>query len=135
MKSKTTTIRQKVTINAPPEKVYNAYTDPEVHSSFTGAKATNVARAGGKMTAWDNYITAKNLKLVKGRRIVQEWKDADWPEGYPPSILDIRLKKKGNGTELLMVQSNIPTSVAKAHESGWKEFYWNPMNKYFARHK
>ena len=118
MEMKTGTIRQKVVIAATPEKVYEAYMDSRIHSRFTGSKATVSPRVGGRMTAWDGYITGKNLELVKGRRIVQEWSTSEWPEGYPPSILTITLRRSGNGTELTMVHSKVPRSQLKEYLEG-----------------
>ena len=82
MKLKTTTITQKVVIPASPEEVYDAFMDAKKHSAFTGAKATSDAKVGGEFSAWDGYITGKNLELEKGKRIVQEWITTEWPEGY-----------------------------------------------------
>ena len=91
----TRTIKQTVTLPATPEDVYDALIDPEKHSEFTGAAATCDARVGGAFTAWDEYITGKNLVPERGIRIVQEWKTSEWPEGYGPSILELTLEKKG----------------------------------------
>lgn len=124
------TIRQKVFINAPPEKVYEAYMNPRSHSRFTGSKATIVPRIGGKMTAWDGYISGKNLKLTKGRIIVQEWRTTEWPKGYSSSRLSLSFKRKGRGTELTMVHSQVPASQAKSYSQGWRDYYWKPLKKY-----
>ena len=90
---KVTTIKQKIIVQAEPEAVYDAFMDAKKHSAFTGSKATVEAKVGGKFTAWDGYISGKNLDLEKGKRIVQEWVNTDWPEGYPPSRLELTLKK------------------------------------------
>jgi activator of HSP90 ATPase len=71
--NKLTTIKQKVTIPASPEEVYDALTDPKKHSEFTGSKATGKPKVGEKLTAWDGYSSGKYLELEKGKRIVQEW--------------------------------------------------------------
>jgi uncharacterized protein YndB with AHSA1/START domain len=131
MEIKIGTIKQKVVIAATPDEVYNAYMDAKIHSKFTGGKATIVPKVGGRITAWDNYITGKNLELVKGKRIVQEWRTTEWPDGYPPSILTITLKKVGNKTELTMVHSKVPKVGMKSYADGWKEYYWNPLKEYF----
>jgi uncharacterized protein YndB with AHSA1/START domain len=72
MSLKLTTIRQKTLIPATPDEVYEAYVNPKKHSAFTGGRATCDPRVGGEFTAWDGYILGKNLKLEKGKRIVQE---------------------------------------------------------------
>jgi uncharacterized protein YndB with AHSA1/START domain len=131
MAIKTGTIRQRVIISATPREVYEAYTDSRIHSKFTGSKATIAPKVGGRMIAWDGYITGRNLGLVKGKRIVQEWRTTEWPEGYPPSKLTITLRKSGSGTELVMVHSRVPKSQLKEYADGWREWYWDPLKAYF----
>lgn len=133
--NKTKTITQKVFINAKPEEVYEAYLDAKAHSEFTGSKATSVPRVGGRMTAWNGYISGKNLKLAKGKIIVQEWKTTEWPRGYSSSKLSLSFKKKGKGTELTMVHSEVPASQSKDYASGWRDYYWKPLQKYFSKKK
>jgi activator of HSP90 ATPase len=70
--------------------------------------------------------------LVKGKRIVQEWKTTEWPD-YPPSIVEFTLKKKGIGTKLTMVHSKVPSEQAESYRQGWIDFYWEPMKKYFKK--
>ena len=133
MKTQVTTLTQKVTIPASPEKVYEAFVDPKKHSEFTGSKATGKAKVGGKFTAWDGYISGKHLELEKGKRIVQEWMTTDWPEGYAPSKLELTFKETSEGTEISMVHSNVPAEQEKELAEGWEEFYWNPLKKYFQK--
>jgi activator of HSP90 ATPase len=130
---KVTTIKQKVMIPATPEEVYEAYMDAGKHSAFTGSKATSDPKVGGKFTAWDGYISGKNLELEKGKRIVQEWKTTEWPEEYSPSRLELSLKKAKDGTEVSMVHSNVPAEQADDIKQGWIDFYWNPLKKYFGK--
>jgi activator of HSP90 ATPase len=128
---KTKSITQKVTIPATPAEVYEAFMDAHKHSAFTGGKATCEAWVGGKISAWDGYITGKNLRLVKGKRVVQEWITTDWIDGYPPSTLDLTFTKKGSGTELKMVHSDVPATLAASFAQGWKEHYWTHLKNYF----
>ena len=128
---KTKVIKQKVTIPATPREVYDAFMDARKHSAFTGGKATNDPKVGGKISAWNGYIIGKNLKLVEGKRIVQEWIATDWIDGYPPSTLDLTFTKKGSGTELKMVHSGVPATLAASFAEGWKEHYWIHLKSYF----
>jgi activator of HSP90 ATPase len=128
---KTKVIRQKVTIPATPREVYDAFMDARKHSAFTGGKATCNPKVGGKISAWDGYITGRNLRLVEGKRIVQEWITTDWLAGYPPSTLDLTFTKKGSGTELTMVHSDVPATMAASFADGWKEHYWTHLKNYF----
>ena len=134
-KAKTKTLRQKQYIPAAPEEVFQALINPKLHAAFTGAKATGTARVGGKFTAWDGFISGKHLKLQPGKYIQQEWSTSIWPEAAPPSILEFRLNKKKDGTELTMVQSGVPLEQAERYRKGWGKSYWNPMKGYFKRSK
>jgi len=129
------TIKQKVTIPASPSEVYAAFLSAKKHSKFTGSPATTNARARAKFTAWDGYISGKNLELVRGKKIVQEWKTTEWPDGYPPSRLELTLVPKGKGTELTMVHSEVPADQVEEYAQGWPESYWGPLKKYFAKKK
>lgn len=133
MPPKTRTIRQKVIIPASPEDVYDAFMDPKKHSAFTGGGASGSSKVGGEFSAWDGYITAKNLDLKNGEKIVQEWSTSEWPDGYPPSRLEITLKGVPEGTELTLLQSKVPSDQADDYDKGWHEHYWNHLNEYFRK--
>ncbi|MFH0972300.1 MAG: SRPBCC domain-containing protein [Candidatus Micrarchaeota archaeon] len=127
------TITQTAFIQAPPLEVYRCFADPKLHSQVTGSKATGNAKEGSKFTAWDGYISGRNLKLVEGKKIVQEWKTSEWPEFTPPSIFTLDFIPKKGGTEIRMVHSKVPAEQAAGYEKGWKEFYWDPLKAHFAK--
>ncbi|MDE1869427.1 MAG: SRPBCC domain-containing protein [Candidatus Micrarchaeota archaeon] len=127
------TIKQKAFFTATPEEVFEVLMDPKKHTKMTGARATGAPKVGARITAWDGYITGKNLKLTKGKLIVQEWETDQWPEGYKASTLKITIKKKGKGTELTMVQTNVPKEQVADYADGWKEYYWAKMKKFFKK--
>lgn len=129
----TRTIKQTQFIPAKPMDVYDAFLDAKKHSEFTGSKATCEPNVGGKFTAWDGYISGKNLELEKGKRILQEWKTTEWPRNYPPSIVEFTFKEEGKGTRLTMVHSNVPAAQTASYEEGWVDAYWEPLKEYFER--
>ena len=130
---RTTTIRQKEFISAAPVEIYDAFLNEQKHTAFTGARATCDRRVGGKFTAWDGYISGKNIKLENGRRIVQEWKTTEWPTGCRPSLLEFTFKPKGAGTVVTMIQKDVPSVQAGNYRKGWMDCYWMPLKKYFGK--
>ena len=130
---KKVTIRQKVTVPAKPFEVYQALVDAKKHSAFTGSRATGEEKVGGKFTAWDGYISGKFLELEEGKRIVQEWVTTEWPEGYPPSHLELTFREVKTGTEVSMIHSDVPEEQAEDLKEGWNEFYWKPLRDYFKK--
>lgn len=135
MEMKFGTIKQTAEFDATPLEVYEAYVDTKKHAAFTGQAATGTPKVGGKFTAGDGYALGKYLKLEKGKLIIQEWATTEWPEGYPPSVLELTLKAKGKKTLLTMVQSKVPEDQVDYYAEGWKEFYWEPLKKYFEGRK
>ncbi len=130
------TIEQKVFFkDASPEDVYDALLNPKKHAEFTGSPATTSAKTGETFTAWDGYITGKNIELVKAKKIVQEWTTTEWPEGYSASRLEFTLTAKNGGTELRMVHSKVPAEQVADYTSGWQSAYWDPLKEYLARGK
>jgi|SRR5579863_5641800 len=131
----TVTIEHTVIFDASPREVYDAYVDSKQHAAFTKARARIAKSVGGKMHAWDGYISGEMLVLEPGTRIIQTWITQSWPKGKPSSTLDLRLKKKGKKTELTMVHAGIPAapaSVAHGFRTGWHSHYWDLMKAYFA---
>ncbi len=128
---KPVTIRQVVTIAASTDAVYRVLTDPNLHSIFTGAKATGKPKVGGKMTAHDGYISGKYIYLHNGRGYVQTWITNEWPEGAAASRLEISLDPVKGGTRLTMVHADVPASQAARYRDGWRSTYWKPLKKYF----
>ena len=126
-------IKQVAIIDASPVEVYEAYVDPKKHAAFTRDSATGTAKVGGKFAAGNGYISGKYLKLEKGKRILHEWTTTEWPKGYPPSLVELILRPKGKRTELTMVHSKVPAEQAADYDQGWKDFYWEPMKKYFEK--
>jgi len=124
------TIRQTIKFKAKPEDVYDALMDARKHSKFTGSKAIIARRVGGRFTAYDNYISGTTVELVPGKRIVQQWKGSDWPEGHY-SIATFKMKKVKEGTELRFTQEDVPNDKYDGINQGWIDFYWEPMKKTF----
>jgi activator of HSP90 ATPase len=135
MSKATKTIRQRQFIPAKPVDVYDAFLDAKKHAAFTGSKASCSARVGGRFTAWDGYISGKNLKLEKGKRIMQEWRTTEWPRGYPPSILELTFREIKGGTELTMIHSRVPAEQTASYKQGWIDAYWKPLKQYFKKER
>jgi uncharacterized protein YndB with AHSA1/START domain len=131
---KTRTIRQTVTLPAPPATVYEALADSAQHTAFTGSRARIPKKAGGKMSAYDGYISGTVLGLWPGAGLLQTWRTTEWPEGHADSRLEIRLAPAGKGTRLTMIHSEVPASQAGRYTEGWRAFYWTPLRRYLRVH-
>lgn len=122
----------RVTLSAPPPKIYRAWLSGKEHSAMTGAHATASIRVNGRFTAWDGYIEGSNLELKAGKQIVQSWRSTDFPDMAPNSRVEISLSPKPGGKTLLtLIHTGIPKGQGKQYKSGWKDYYFEPMKQYF----
>jgi uncharacterized protein YndB with AHSA1/START domain len=120
-------------IPAPPAAIYDAWVSSRAHSAMTGSKATQSPRVGANVSAWDGYISGKNLELVPGKRIVQSWRTTKFTDADPDSKIAITLRPVAGGTRLILRHSNVPSGQTSYEEGGWQANYFTPMQAYFTK--
>lgn len=138
-KPATTTLRLQRVIKAPPERVYNAFLDPDALAKwipphgFTGHVHHIDARVGGSYRmsfstlgrTWTQYFGGRYLELKPYERIVHTDKfEGDQPD-FPADhemVVTITLRPVPGGTELTIVQEGIPAGpAADGAPEGWKQ--------------
>jgi activator of HSP90 ATPase len=127
--------RLKTTLQAEPRAIYKAWLSGTEHSVMTGRAATASAEVGGRFTAWDGYIEGKNLELKPYWCIVQSWRTTKFSGSDPDSRLELCIHPKDDGCELLLIHTGIPPDQVAGYRSGWVEYYFDPMKRYFAAKK
>jgi len=131
----TNTVRLHRVLRAPPERVYRAFLDPDAMAKwlppngFTGKVQHLKAEVGGtyKMS-FTNFTSGHShsfggeyLELVPNERICHTDKFDD-PNLPGEMRTTVSLKKVFCGTELDVVQENIPAAIpAEACHLGWQE--------------
>jgi uncharacterized protein YndB with AHSA1/START domain len=120
-------------IPAAPERVYEGWLNSRDHTSFTGGSKAEIDPAiGGKFTAFAGWISGSTLELKKNKKIVQAWRNTDFPPEAPDSRLEITLKRRDDGsTEIQFLHSEIPPGHSTRLQNGWVDFYLTPMRMYF----
>jgi activator of HSP90 ATPase len=118
------------TFPASTSELYNGWLDSEIHSKMTGGSANMSNVENEAFSAWDRYISGKNIKLVKGSEIIQTWRTSDFKEGDEDSELILRLEPSNKGTILTLTHSNIPEGQPD-YARGWEDHYFTPMKAFF----
>ena len=128
-------IVQEIVLPALPERVYRAYMSSSEHEAFTKNGAAKISQdIGGVFVCHNGAIAGRNLALIPGRRIVQAWRSANWPEGTFSIVrLDLEPGPDANTTRLRMSQDGFPEDQREHLESGWRARYWLPLTAYFTR--
>ena len=121
-------------IPASAQDVYDAWLDSLAHSDMTGGAAQMSKTIGAEVSAWDGYISGRNLELVPGERIVQAWRPTHWDPGVY-SIVHFELKAASGGTALVLDHTGFPEGEFDHLDPGWYLRYWDPLKKYLAAHE
>ena len=122
-------------IPASPAEIYRAWLDSIGHSEMTGGEATMFDEVGADISAWDGYITGRNLELIPGERIVQSWRTTEFDDECDDSVVTILLQETEGGTLLTLEHSNVPDEYKSYEEGGWQSHYFEPMITYFGEPK
>jgi activator of HSP90 ATPase len=125
---KTKSIKQTVTFDAKPEKIYELIMDQKKHAVFTGSKVIMSTKVNGKFSVFDGYCHGYNIELIEGKKIVQAWHFAEdgWPDDHF-SICTFQLEQVGDKTRLRFLQTDIPEHKVKSLKDGWKQYYWEAI--------
>ena len=88
-------------------------------------------RSVRQVSAWDGYISGRNLELIPAERIVQTWRTSEFTDEHEDSVISIVLEEVGDGTLLTLEHSNVPDEHRSYEEGGWQSNYFEPMVAYF----
>ena len=118
-------------IPAPPKAVYDAWLDSRMHSEMTGGKAVQSRKLDASVSAWDGYITGKNLELKPSKIIIQSWRTAKFTDKDDDSVIMVNLQPVKGSTLLTLTHSNVPDGHTSYEKGGCQSSYFAPMQKYF----
>src|SRR6266700_7781581 len=124
-------IHQEVDFKATPERVYQALTDAKQFSAFSGLTAEIHNEAGGAFKCFGGQIRGRMTELSPGKKIVQTWHVAMWPDGVE-SMVRIELRAQGEGTLLILDDSDFPEGNREHLDAGWPRMCWEPLRRHLA---
>ena len=123
-------IELRETFAATTQEIYSAWLSSQLHTRMTGGEANCSDKVGASFTAWDDYISGKNLELFENKKIVQSWRTSEFSQDDEDSILTIQLNEVKEGTELILTHKNIPKGQTQ-YKQGWIDHYFVPMKEFF----
>jgi activator of HSP90 ATPase len=122
------TIRQHYFINATPEEVFTAITNPLTIELWSGYPAQMEAKENTEFSIFDGDISGRNISIVENKQLVQEWYFGDRQE---QSIVTINLQSHQMGTKVNLEHTNIPDDELEDFSQGWDEYYWGAIKEFF----
>ena len=122
------TIRQHYFINATPEEVFSAITNPFTIELWSGYKAEMEAKEGTEFSIFDGDIAGRNIKVINNQKIIQEWYFGDNTE---KSLVTIDIKQHQLGTKVILEHTNVPDDEVEDFTEGWNVYYWGAIKDFF----
>lgn len=120
----------KKVFSASVSEIYNGWLNSETHSKMTGGEAKTSTKEGELFTAWDDYISGANIKLIADTEIIQSWRTSEFKDEDADSEIQITFKPTSEGTELTLKHTEIPEGQPD-YKQGWVAHYFEPMSVYF----
>ena len=98
------------TLKATAKQIYKSWLSTQRHTKMTGGAAFVSDKVGETFTAWEGYITGKNIELESYNRIVQSWRTSNFEDNEDDSQIEILLSENGEETTLTLKHTNVPES-------------------------
>lgn len=121
-------IKQNHKITAEREIVYAALTNQVTIELWSGFEASFQPLADTEFSLWDGDIVGKNIEIIPGELIKQQWYFDGQDE---ESIVTIKLKDAGKNTDIELLHINIPDEAFDDMKEGWNKYYFGALKKYF----
>ena len=114
-------------INAEPEIIYVALTNPYTIRLWSGEEAKMSTIEGSEFSLWEGSIVGKNLSFDENKKIVQQWYFGEKEE----SIVTIKLHKHKQGTSVELHHTNIPDEAYEDIIEGWNFNYFDALSEFY----
>jgi activator of HSP90 ATPase len=115
-------------LNAPPDEVYEALTNPLSIKLWTNDEVIMSKEPGSEFSLFGDSITGKNLEFEENKKIVQQWYFGDDSDN---SIVTIKFHPHKKGTSVEVNHTNIPDEAYENIVEGWDEVYFGNLAYFF----
>ena len=119
--------KKRYTLNATPQDVYNAMTNPLMIEIWTGEPVVMSTVPGSEFEIWDGSITGENVEFIQDKLIVQRWFFGEEED----SIVTIKLHPDRKGTLVELFQTNIPDNAFENMVEGWDVDYFGNLRQLY----
>jgi uncharacterized protein YndB with AHSA1/START domain len=131
-KTPVATVRLRKTVKAPIDRVFKAWTEPDLMSKWfkgehvTGVRVFHDFKVGGnyriEMSTADMTMLVLGIyeEIVTNKKLVFTW-TSDFPEfATTDSLVSVQFIDKGDSTEIILDHSRFDTEkAAEGHTAGW----------------
>lgn len=115
-------------IQATPEELYNALTNPLALKLWTGEEALMSTEPNSEFSWWEDSIVGRNIAFEENKMIKQVWYFGD---ENPDSEVILKFHEHKKGTSLEVSQTNIPDEDFDDVLQGWENMIIGNLIDFF----
>ncbi|MBP6455808.1 MAG: SRPBCC domain-containing protein [Chitinophagaceae bacterium] len=115
-------------IQATPEELYNALTNPLALKLWTGEEAIMSTEPNSEFSWWEDSIVGRNIAFEENKMIKQVWYFGD---ENPDSEVIFKFHEHKKGTSLEVSQTNIPDEDFDDVLQGWENMIIGNLIDFF----
>ncbi|XP_023013447.2 activator of 90 kDa heat shock protein ATPase homolog 1 [Leptinotarsa decemlineata] len=130
LKIDTRTIKESHKFQCTAQEFYDALTRIEMVTAFTRGHVKLDPVKGGKFELFGGNIYGKFEELLPAKKIIQQWRYKQWPEGHF-STVTIEIDQKNDHTEVTLEQTGVPSAELEVTKGNWQRYYWDSMKQTF----
>ncbi|KAL9652053.1 hypothetical protein ABK040_000394 [Willaertia magna] len=115
---------------APKAKIFEFFTEPNLISQYTQAKATMEKKVGGKFSLFNGKVYGEIIEFIPNSKIVQKWRFDDWVENIYSNVT-LEFEDKGSGETIVkLTQIDVPFKdkngyyVKEKVQAGWEDNFF-----------
>jgi activator of HSP90 ATPase len=110
--------------------IYNLIAKAKDHRAFTGKAASNDEVVGGRFSSYGGVVEGIIVDLLPGKRIVQAWREQEFPEGIFSMATFNLVPTRDGGTELTLIHRGVPKALIPRISLEWRELYWDKIKRF-----
>jgi glutathione S-transferase len=122
----TDVVEHEVRVEAPPETVFDYFTDPTRIVRWMGTDATLDPRPGGicRVTINGVAMSGQYTEVAPPSRVAFRWGFETELLNVPPSstLVEVDLTPDGDGTIVRLTHTRLPEEAVEFHRNGWDHF-------------
>ncbi|KAG5895578.1 hypothetical protein JTB14_002340 [Gonioctena quinquepunctata] len=130
LKIDTKTIKETNKFQCTAQEFYDALTRIEMVTAFTRGHVKLDPVKGGKFELFGGNIIGTFEELVPTKKIVQQWRYKQWPQGHYSKVT-IGIDQKNDHTEVTLEQIGVPSGEYDTTKQNWHRYYWDAMKQAF----
>ncbi|RLD45998.1 MAG: ATPase [Bacteroidetes bacterium] len=111
-----------------PDQVYLGLTTELTIRLWSGEATKFIAEEGAEFSMFDGNILGKNIELIPGEKIVQQWYFGDQEDD---SIVTFKLHEDKSNTSLELLHTNIPDEAFEDMVDGWNDVYMDRLMEFY----